>query len=72
MRLQRSLGLAAMLIIISCICAFHTTGAMDIPLEGEFLSYIKTEFIDDSVPGEVTKAAHALPLRNEKVKLARE
>ncbi|XP_037535073.1 neural cell adhesion molecule L1-like protein [Nematolebias whitei] len=33
MRLQRSSGLAAMLIIIACICAFHTTTAMDIPLE---------------------------------------
>lgn len=42
MRLQRSSGLAAKLIIIACICAFHTTTAMDIPLEGEFLSSNKT------------------------------
>uniref|UniRef100_A0A1A7WPT0 Neural cell adhesion molecule L1-like protein n=1 Tax=Iconisemion striatum TaxID=60296 RepID=A0A1A7WPT0_9TELE len=33
MRLQRSPGLAAMLILITCICAFYTTAAINIPLE---------------------------------------
>ncbi|XP_076609081.1 neural cell adhesion molecule L1-like protein isoform X3 [Chaetodon auriga] len=33
MRLQKSLGLVAVLGVITCICAFHTTAAMDIPLE---------------------------------------
>lgn len=30
-----SLGLAAVLGAITCICAFHMTAAIDIPLEGE-------------------------------------
>lgn len=36
MRLQRSLGLVAALGVITCICAFYTTAALDIPLEGEY------------------------------------
>ena len=35
MRLQRSPGMAAVLGLIVCVCAFHTTTAFDIPLEGE-------------------------------------
>lgn len=35
MRSQRSLGFVAALGVITCICAFHTTAAIDIPLEGE-------------------------------------
>lgn len=58
MRLQRSLRFAAMLIVIACICAFHKTYAMDIPLEGEFLSYIKTSLSsEDWGFGGVEKAA---------------
>ncbi|XP_044024464.1 neural cell adhesion molecule L1-like protein isoform X4 [Siniperca chuatsi] len=33
MRLQRSLGLVAVLCLITCICAFYMTTALDIPLE---------------------------------------
>ncbi|KAM3877620.1 neural cell adhesion molecule L1-like protein [Diretmus argenteus] len=33
MRLQRSPGLAALLAVVTCICAFHLTAAIDIPLE---------------------------------------
>ncbi|XP_036957871.1 neural cell adhesion molecule L1-like protein isoform X4 [Acanthopagrus latus] len=33
MRSQRSLGFVAALGVITCICAFHTTAAIDIPLE---------------------------------------
>ncbi|KAF7208774.1 transcript variant X3 [Nothobranchius furzeri] len=35
MRLQRSPALAAVLIIITCVCAFYTTAAINIPLEIE-------------------------------------
>uniref|UniRef100_A0A1A8DPM7 Neural cell adhesion molecule L1-like protein n=1 Tax=Nothobranchius kadleci TaxID=1051664 RepID=A0A1A8DPM7_NOTKA len=35
MRLQRSPALAAMLILITCVCAFYTTAAINIPLEIE-------------------------------------
>ncbi|XP_037630315.1 neural cell adhesion molecule L1-like protein isoform X2 [Sebastes umbrosus] len=40
MRLQRSPGLVAVLGLIACICAFHTTTAIDIPLEVEQLPTI--------------------------------
>ncbi|XP_072238960.1 neural cell adhesion molecule L1-like protein isoform X1 [Leuresthes tenuis] len=33
MRLQRSSGLPATLIVVTCFCAFHATTAIDIPLE---------------------------------------
>nr|XP_015815440.2 neural cell adhesion molecule L1-like protein isoform X8 [Nothobranchius furzeri] len=35
MRLQRSPALAAVLILITCVCAFYTTAAINIPLEIE-------------------------------------
>ncbi|XP_039653964.1 neural cell adhesion molecule L1-like protein isoform X14 [Perca fluviatilis] len=41
MRLQRSPLLAAVLGLITCICVFHTTAAIDIPLE--VLSHINIE-----------------------------
>ncbi|XP_017282449.1 neural cell adhesion molecule L1-like protein isoform X2 [Kryptolebias marmoratus] len=43
MRLQRGPRLAAMLIMITCMCAFHTTTAMDIPLEVEQLPTITAQ-----------------------------
>lgn len=35
MRLRRSQALVPVLSMVTCICAFHTIGAMDIPLDGE-------------------------------------
>ncbi|XP_041837570.1 neural cell adhesion molecule L1-like protein isoform X2 [Melanotaenia boesemani] len=43
MRLQRSPGLAARLIAITCICAFHASAAFDIPLEVEQLPSITAQ-----------------------------
>ncbi|XP_041819085.1 neural cell adhesion molecule L1-like protein [Chelmon rostratus] len=43
MRLQGSLGLVAVLGVITCICAFHTTAAIDIPLEVEQLPTITAQ-----------------------------
>lgn len=43
MRSQRSLGLVAALGVFSCICAFHTTAAIDIPLEVEQLPTITAQ-----------------------------
>ncbi|XP_047439090.1 neural cell adhesion molecule L1-like protein isoform X3 [Mugil cephalus] len=41
MRLQRSPGLAAVMAVVACACAFHTSAAIDIPLE--VLSLINIE-----------------------------
>ncbi|XP_036957872.1 neural cell adhesion molecule L1-like protein isoform X5 [Acanthopagrus latus] len=43
MRSQRSLGFVAALGVITCICAFHTTAAIDIPLEVEQLPTITAQ-----------------------------
>ncbi|XP_068171531.1 neural cell adhesion molecule L1-like protein isoform X2 [Antennarius striatus] len=43
MRLQRSRGLVAVLGVVTCICAFHATVALDIPLEVEQMPTITAE-----------------------------
>ncbi|XP_040890301.1 neural cell adhesion molecule L1-like protein isoform X2 [Toxotes jaculatrix] len=43
MRLQRSPGEVAVLVLITCVCAFHTTTAIDIPLEVEQLPTITAQ-----------------------------
>ncbi|KAM4587985.1 neural cell adhesion molecule L1-like protein isoform 2-T8 [Odontesthes bonariensis] len=43
MRLQRSPGLPATLIVIACFCALHATTAIDIPLEVEQLPTITAQ-----------------------------
>uniref|UniRef100_A0A1A8Q422 Neural cell adhesion molecule L1-like protein n=1 Tax=Nothobranchius rachovii TaxID=451742 RepID=A0A1A8Q422_9TELE len=43
MRLQRSPALAAVLILITCVCAFYTTAAINIPLEIEQLPTITAQ-----------------------------
>nr|XP_046240743.1 neural cell adhesion molecule L1-like protein isoform X2 [Scatophagus argus] len=43
MRLQRSPGLVAIMGVVTCICAFHTTAAIDIPLEVEQLPTITAQ-----------------------------
>ncbi|XP_071396042.1 neural cell adhesion molecule L1-like protein [Centroberyx affinis] len=43
MRLQRSPGLVALLGLVTCLCAFHPTTAIDIPLEVEQLPTITAQ-----------------------------
>ncbi|XP_049893715.1 neural cell adhesion molecule L1-like protein isoform X1 [Epinephelus moara] len=45
MRLQRSPGLVTVLGLIACVCAFHTTAAINIPLE--ILGHVNIEQLPD-------------------------